>query len=94
MKEATGELSTTVITIVAIAAISTLFVAIIYPRLRTSIQLNQACNSGPGYDDGTVCCKTLSGSGCDGYSGAKSKVCNPDEKRQYTCYVKLDDDKE
>lgn len=88
MKEATGELSTTVITIVAIAAISTLFIAILYPRLKTSIQLNQACNNGPGYNDGVVCCNTPGSKGdCD---GQKSKICNADQdsSQQYTCYLK------
>lgn len=92
MKEATGELSTTVITIVAIAAISTLFIAILYPRLKTSIQLNQACNSGPGYSDGTVCCGTTSGSnGCK--TGNKSKVCNAEQaaSQQFTCYLNEED---
>ena len=85
MKEATGELSTTVITIVAIAAISTLFIAILYPRLKTS---NQACNNGPGYDDGVVCCGTPSSNGT--CNGPKSKVCNADQdaSQQYTCYLR------
>ena len=49
MKDATGELSTTVITIVAIAAISTLFLVFLYPQLKANIILNQACSNGPGY---------------------------------------------
>jgi len=49
MKEATGELSTTVITVVAIAAISALFITFLYPQLKASIILNQACSNGPGY---------------------------------------------
>jgi len=49
MKEATGELSTTVITVVAIAAISTLFIVFLYPQLKASVILNQACSSGAGY---------------------------------------------
>lgn len=49
MKEATGELSTTVITVVAIAAISSLFIVFLYPQLKASIILNQACSNGPGY---------------------------------------------
>ena len=40
MKEATGELSTTVITVVAIAAISSLFIIFLYPQLKASIILN------------------------------------------------------
>lgn len=47
MKEATGELSTTVITIVAIAAVMAIFTAFLLPTLRTQIALSQACTSGP-----------------------------------------------
>lgn len=49
MKEATGELSTTVITIVAIAAIAAIFTAFLLPTLRAQIALSQACAGGPGY---------------------------------------------
>ena len=49
MKEATGELSTTVITVVAIAAISTLFIVFLYPQLKASVILNQACGNGGQY---------------------------------------------
>lgn len=49
MKEATGELSTTVIAVVAIAAISSLFIVFLYPQLKSNIILNQACSNGPGY---------------------------------------------
>ena len=50
MKEATGELSTTVIAVVAIAAISALFMVFLYPQLKANIILNQACSNGPGYN--------------------------------------------
>lgn len=49
MKEATGELSTTVIAIVAIAAIAGLFTVFLLPMLRANIVLGQACGNGPGY---------------------------------------------
>lgn len=49
MKEATGELSTTVIAIVAIAAILAIFTAFLLPTLRAQIALNQACTGGPDY---------------------------------------------
>ena len=49
MKEATGELSTTAIAIVAIGLILAIFTTILLPIIRTQITLNQACNSGPGY---------------------------------------------
>ncbi len=57
MKEATGELSGTVITIAAIALIAAVFAALLLPTLRTQIVLSQACTNGPGYkinnDDGS-----------------------------------------
>ncbi len=37
MKEATGELSTTVITVVAIAAVATLFYTLVWPAIQKSI---------------------------------------------------------
>lgn len=49
MKEATGELSTTVIAIVAIAAIAGLFTVFLLPMLRANIILGQACGNGAGY---------------------------------------------
>ena len=63
MKEATGELSTTAIAIVAIGLILAIFTTILLPMIRTQVTLNQACNSGPGYtannEDGSkiVCSK-------------------------------------
>lgn len=60
MKEATGELSTTVIAIVAIAAILAIFTAFLLPTLRAQIALSQACSNGPGYSTntsgGTITC--------------------------------------
>lgn len=50
MKEATGELSTTVIAIVAIAAILAVFTVFLLPTLRAQIALTQACSNGPGYE--------------------------------------------
>ena len=60
MKEATGELSTTVIAIVAIAAILAVFTVFLLPTLRAQIALTQACNEGPDYEvtnkDSTIKC--------------------------------------
>lgn len=62
MKEATGELSTTVIAIVAIAAILAIFTVLLLPMLKKQIALTQACNAGPGYttenkdDNSSVSC--------------------------------------
>ena len=62
MKEATGELNMTVVTIVAIAALVAFFYFAIWPTLQSGMTLNSACNSshaGQSYyktilDDGTV----------------------------------------
>lgn len=43
MKEATGELNMTVITVVAIAAIAAFFYAFVWPRLRSNIENSQKC---------------------------------------------------
>ncbi len=43
MKEATGELSTTVIAVVAIAAVLTIFTAILLPYLKESISAKMHC---------------------------------------------------
>ncbi len=43
MKEATGELSVTVITIVALAAIATLFAVVLLPIIRTGLKARTYC---------------------------------------------------
>ncbi len=45
MKEATGELSTTVITVVAIAAILSLFTVFLYPALKAAIRARTYCQT-------------------------------------------------
>ena len=45
MKEATGELNMTVITVVAIAAVAAFFYAFVWPNIRASLILTTACNS-------------------------------------------------
>lgn len=43
MKEATGELNMTVVTVVAIAAVAAFFYAFVWPSVRTSIINNTKC---------------------------------------------------
>ena len=43
MKEATGELSTTMIAVVAIAAVLTIFTTLLLPYLKSSIQSRMHC---------------------------------------------------
>ena len=45
MKEATGELNMTVITVVAIAAVGAFFYAFIWPTIQTNLTLSNACSS-------------------------------------------------
>ncbi|MBO4600790.1 MAG: hypothetical protein J5634_00975 [Bacilli bacterium] len=56
MKEATGELNMTVIAVVAIAAVGLIFTVFILPGIKSSVALNNACqssNGGETYTDET-----------------------------------------
>lgn len=44
MKEATGELNMTVITVVAIAAVGLLFTMFVWPNIQSNLALNTACS--------------------------------------------------
>lgn len=78
MKEATGELSGTVITIAAIALIAAVFAALLLPNLRTQIVLSQACTNGPDY---TV-------NNDDGSSITCNNSTKPIGQREWTCLYK------
>lgn len=95
MKEATGELSTTAIAIVAIGLVLAIFTTILLPMIRTQVTLNQACNSGPGFTGDKVCCSAIGETQCKSApSGTSkgSKVCEGTSiagsttSGQYTCY--------
>lgn len=58
MKEATGELSTTVIAVVAIAAVLTLFTTILLPYLKGSISSRMHCSDAYG-------CTNCTGGKCE-----------------------------
>ena len=45
MKEPTGELNMTVVTVVAIAAVMAFFYAFVWPTIKTSLELNTACST-------------------------------------------------
>ena len=51
MKEATGELNMTVITVVAIAAVGLLFTIFVWPMIQANLSLNTACSQGPGFSE-------------------------------------------
>lgn len=88
MKEATGELNMTVVTIIAIAAVALLFYVFLWPTIQKSI-VNQTCKT---YGSEFHAYKTEdveSGSGAKVY---KWKCCNG-EKGSGTCYdAEIDDD--
>ena len=48
MKEATGELNMTVVTIVAVAALLAFFYLVIWPNLQAGMALSSACNASNG----------------------------------------------
>ena len=88
MKEATGELNMTVVTVVAIAALVAFFYLFIWPTIQTSMTLNSACSSAgttggtTTLKDGTqiICAKNTSGQMSCGYTDAngkaQSKICD------------------
>ncbi len=49
MKEATGELNMTVVTVVAIVAVGAFFYAFIWPGIKDSISANTVCANGQNY---------------------------------------------
>ena len=60
MKEATGELNMTVVTVVAIAAVAAFFYALVWPAIRANIQQSTKCSN-------AICPSTCkAGSTCDG----------------------------
>ena len=78
MKEATGELNITVITIVAIGALATFFYLVIWPTIKNNMTLTTACNASSNgtvpYSDDNVTC---SNGECTLKTGNKaSRTCN------------------
>ncbi len=55
MKEATGELNMTVVTVVAIAAVAAFFYAFIWPGIRNQIQASTYCSMADCNADSTEC---------------------------------------
>ncbi len=80
MKEATGELNMTVITVIAIAAVAALFYAFVWPMIQRTIVQRTCDTYGPGYtaeritdankcktaSDKTSCWQCTCGDGCTG----------------------------
>ena len=66
MKEASGELSMTAITVVAIAAIAGVFTVVIYPRIKANIVAQTKCSTKfncSACNDGTQSCQTMTEDG-------------------------------
>ena len=55
MKEATGELNMTVVTVVAIAAVAAFFYAFVWPGIKASIERNTYCANATCNADRTNC---------------------------------------
>ena len=68
MKEATGELNMTVVTVVAIGAVVAFFYAFVWPSIQNNIQAQNACSVGPNNTVGVstdpdyVSCSAITGS--------------------------------
>ena len=81
MKEATGELNMTVVTVVAIAAIGAFFYLLIWPSIKTGMALTSACNAaGTGSynmttDDGTIECDNGECTYTDANGTTNTKTC-------------------
>ncbi len=68
MKEATGELNMTVITVVAIAAVAAFFYAFVWPSIQSSLALTTACNSVDSNGDYNNENSDDNGASCSGYT--------------------------
>lgn len=80
MKEATGELNMTVVTVVAIAAVAAFFYAFVWPSIKNSISASTACSQGPNTvagvaaQEGYINCGAADATGkytCSFYSNGK-----------------------
>ena len=80
MKEATGELNMTVITVVAIAAIAAFFTMLVWPSVKNSMMASTICANGHNYEQGTA--------GTDGYVKCGTLGAN----NQFTCSYATTDD--
>ena len=71
MKEATGELNMTVVTVVAIAAVAAFFYAFVWPSIKNSINSATKCSS-------AICPSTCTTGTCQCvyYEGNSSEVVN------------------
>lgn len=87
MKEATGELNMTVITVIAIAAVAALFYAFVWPMIQRTI-VQQTCNTyGAGYK-----AKKSTGSTCNTSSDKTSCwICECTDENACTGNIIIDE---
>ena len=74
MKEATGELNMTVITVVAIAAVGLLFTMFVWPNIQSNLAINTACSNVDNNGNYKTTDSSI-GSGSDGYVECSSFNC-------------------
>ena len=84
MKEATGELNMTVITVVAIAAVAAFFYAFVWPSIQASLALTTACNSTDSNGDYNT-------DGSDNGAACANYVCSFENSRGKTVTRNCDD---
>ncbi len=73
MKEATGELNMTVVTVVAIAAVAAFFYAFVWPGIKSSIERN------------TNCANAICPSGCDADTCSCTYIDDKGETKEVVC---------
>lgn len=74
MKEATGELNMTVITVVAIAAVGLLFTMFVWPNIQSNLAIQTACSSLDNNGNYETKDNTIN-AGSDGYVNCSSFNC-------------------
>ena len=70
MKEATGELNMTVVTVVAITAVAAFFYAFIWPGIRSSIQASTYCSMANCTGENNTDCTAVDEDGNEVWSGS------------------------
>lgn len=74
MKEATGELNMTVITVVAIAAVGMLFTIFVWPNIQSNLALQTACSNVDAHGNYVTNDASIS-AGADGYISCNAFNC-------------------
>lgn len=86
MKEATGELNMTVVTVVAIAAVAAFFYAFVWPSIKNSITASTDCANAVCTDcsesGGKRVCKSCTYTKADGTEGTRSCTFNDTTSNQ------------